>query len=98
MQSGAALHHDDFSSTYTRRPARINHLTGLRGLAILLVILFLMLPARAPQGYYGVDIFLVLSGYFLLGRQLDPAAPFSLPDFLKRRLGRLLPPLFSSLF
>lgn len=80
----------------TAAPARINHLTGLRGVAILLVILFHMLPATAPQGYYGVDVFLVLSGYFLLGRQLDPAAPFSLPDFLKRRLARLLPPLIAT--
>lgn len=80
----------------TAAPARINHLTGLRGVAILLVILFHMLPATAPQGYYGVDVFLVLSGYFLLGRQLDPATPFSLPDFLKRRLVRLLPPLIAT--
>lgn len=80
----------------TAAPARINHLTGLRGVAILLVILFHMLPATAPQGYYGVDVFLVLSGYFLLGRQLDPATPFSLPDFLKRRLARLLPPLIAT--
>ncbi len=80
----------------TVSPLRINHLAGLRGVAILFVILFHMLPGTAPQGYYGVDIFLVLSGYFLLGRQLDPAVSFTLPDFLKRRLARLLPPLIAA--
>lgn len=70
----------------------IPHLTGIRGVAIILVMLFHLAPSCCCQGFYGVDIFFALSGYFLVGRQLD-AGDFSLRLFLKSRLCRLLPPL-----
>lgn len=48
----------------------LSHIGGLRGIAILLVILFHLCPAVFPNCYYGVDIFLVITGY-LLFRGLD---------------------------
>lgn len=46
-------------------PSRIIFLDGLRGLAILMVVLFHMYPTIFPKGYLGVDVFFVISGYFL---------------------------------
>ena len=40
---------------------RMRHVEGLRGIAILSVVLFHYFKAF-PNGYYGVDIFLVISG------------------------------------
>ena len=75
----------------------IPHLSGIRGVAIVLVLLFHLNPAVAPQGYYGVDMFFVLSGYFLIGRQLQDGTTFSLPQFLSKRFCRLLPPLIATI-
>lgn len=44
----------------------------------------------------GVDVFLVVSGYFLVGRQLQEA-DFRLMDFLKKKALRLLVPYFAIL-
>lgn len=71
----------------------LNHVTGLRAVAIFLVILFHMKSAWCPQGYYGVDVFLVISGYFLLRKPLVSAEPFRFGSFIKSKLLRLLPPL-----
>ncbi|VDO71673.1 unnamed protein product [Heligmosomoides polygyrus] len=38
---------------------------GLRGWAIILVILFHFYPEYFPNGYLGVDVFLVLSGFLV---------------------------------
>ena len=45
--------------------AFLSHIGGLRGVAILLVILFHLWPALFPNCYYGVDVFLVITGYLL---------------------------------
>ena len=75
---------------------KILHLAGIRGFAIILVLLFHLNPAVAPQGYYGVDMFFVLSGYFLIGRQLQEGATFSLSQFVSKRFCRLVPPLIAT--
>lgn len=69
------------------------HIALLRGVAILLVLLFHMNPAWCPQGYFGVDLFLVISGYLLIGKQLRSQEPFALGSFVAGRLRRLLPPM-----
>lgn len=60
--------------------ARIAELDGLRGIAILLVLVFHYAPATGPLrylgdvfgiGWTGVDLFFVLSGYLITGILLD---------------------------
>src|SRR5438309_3003341 len=68
---------------------------GLRGVAILAVILFHIGLKWLPGGFLGVDIFFLLSGFLITGliaRQTD-AGSFSLLIFYQRRVARLLPAL-----
>lgn len=44
---------------------RIPALDGLRGVAILLVVVFHAWPDVMPGGSYGVTVFFVLSGYLI---------------------------------
>lgn len=71
---------------------QLTHIQGLRGIAILFIVLFHLLPSVCPNGYMGVDVFFVISGYFLIGRQLLTAETFHPLPFLKRKGERLLPP------
>jgi len=67
---------------------------GLRGLAILLVVLFHAGISRLAGGYVGVDVFFVLSGFFitgLLAREVAATGDIDLPEFYARRARRLLP-------
>ena len=41
------------------------HVQGLRGLAIALVVLYHLRPELCPCGYFGVDLFLVISGFLI---------------------------------
>lgn len=50
----------------TEKNRFLNHVNGLRGLCILLVVLFHMLTVWCPLGYLGVDAFFVIAGYFLI--------------------------------
>src|SRR5205809_5006958 len=76
-------------------------LEGLRGIAILLVVLF---HARVPAltgGFVGVDVFFVLSGYFITGllmREREGTGDVRLGEFYGRRALRLLPALLVVLF
>jgi peptidoglycan/LPS O-acetylase OafA/YrhL len=87
--------------------ARIPELDGLRGLAILLVILchYVGNPDHAPLGYFlhryllsftvgwsGVDLFFVLSGFLIGGILLDArSSPHYFRAFYMRRVFRILP-------
>lgn len=71
---------------------RLEHVVGMRGVAILLVLFYHMLPGVCPNGFFGVDVFFVISGYFLIGRQLSGPQSYSLVQFLKSRAQRILPP------
>ncbi len=59
----------------------------LRGLAVLIVVLFHLQIPFFKNGFLGVDIFFVISG-FLMARLYDKGTIF---DFYKRRLDRLYP-------
>ena len=83
---------------------RLNYspgLDGLRGAAILSVMIF---HARAPfleGGFTGVDLFFVLSGFLitsLLVSEFDRYGSVSLNNFYMRRLLRLGPALIALLF
>lgn len=85
----------DASANHSRIPA----LDGLRGLAILLVLLFHTAPggqAFLPGGFLGVDLFFVLSGFLitsLLLQERKRTGTISLRQFYLRRALRLFPAL-----
>jgi peptidoglycan/LPS O-acetylase OafA/YrhL len=68
---------------------------GLRALAVASIILFHLSSRLLPNGFLGVDIFFVISG-FLITRiivgEMD-AGDFSLLHFYRRRVVRILPAL-----
>jgi len=71
-------------------------LNGLRGVAVLLVIIFHLNENWLPFGYVGVDLFFVLSGYLItrnIIKDLD-AGTFELKNFFTRRIKRIFPALF----
>ena len=78
----------------SEKPGFRADLEGLRGVAVLLVLLY---HARAPLvdgGYIGVDVFFVLSGFLITGiivRELMGTGRLSLSGFYARRARRLLP-------
>lgn len=70
------------------------HINGLRGLAIILVLLFHLLPDVFPCCFYGVDVFLVITGYLLfLGLRNQDGSLLSCGRFAMKRAGRILPPV-----
>ncbi len=77
------------------RPAFRPDLEGLRGAAILLVVLFHAGVAGAGGGFVGVDVFFVLSGYFITGLLVRELAggTLNVSEFYARRSVRLLPAL-----
>lgn len=61
----------------------------LRAVAVAMVVLFHVWPARLPGGFAGVDVFFVISGYLITGGLLRSRPKLS--DFWLRRIRRLLP-------
>jgi peptidoglycan/LPS O-acetylase OafA/YrhL len=86
---------------------RIPELDGLRGLAILLVVLYHLIPEQAAVaptrlisslrsifsvGWIGVDLFFVLSGFLIGGILLDAReSPRYFRTFYLRRIHRIFP-------
>lgn len=79
------------------------HIAGLRGLAILGVVLFHFTQSKYLElfkcfsyGYLGVDIFFVLMGYFMFkGFCSSDTIPAS--DYARKKLLRLLPALVATI-
>ncbi|HWP83957.1 MAG TPA: acyltransferase [Terriglobia bacterium] len=86
-----------------REPFRLGyapHLDGLRGLAILLVMVYHANHSLFSGGFIGVDIFFVLSGFLitsLLVQEYDGAGTIRLKAFYLRRVLRLFPALLAML-
>lgn len=73
---------------------RILELDGLRGIAIVLVILYHFRGSPIKGGLFGVDLFLVLSGYLVTtGLLRDGLHMEQIVHFYKKRLQKILPPL-----
>ena len=70
---------------------RIPAIQGLRGIAVLAVILFHADGTLLPGGYLGVDLFFLISGYVVTGSILRNNK-FSFSRFYARRFHRLAPP------
>ena len=67
---------------------------ALRAVAVLLVVVYHLWPARLTGGYVGVDVFFVISGFLItshLHREVARRGTVSLAAFYARRAGRLLP-------
>ncbi|KAI6198880.1 hypothetical protein M3Y96_00567300 [Aphelenchoides besseyi] len=75
----------------------IQNIQTLRAIAIWFVLLFHMWPTRIKQGYLGVDIFFVISGY-LMCLILSRKRPINLlicVEFYYRRVKRIVPLYFT---
>lgn len=70
-----------------------NHIAGLRGIAIILVILFHLCSNYFPHGFYGVDVFLVISGYLLFLSASRDNFQLSIKDFASKKIFRIFPPM-----
>jgi peptidoglycan/LPS O-acetylase OafA/YrhL len=68
---------------------------GLRAIAVVLVILAHAFPDLVPNGFVGVDIFFVISGFLITGILLAElrAGRFSVQQFYVRRVNRIFPAL-----
>ena len=79
-----------------QRPPFRPDLEGLRGVAILLVVLFHAGVPGLAGGFVGVDVFFVLSGFFITGllvRDLAETGQVRVREFYGQRALRLLPVL-----
>ncbi len=78
---------------------RREDIQGMRGLAVMAVILYHANSHLAPGGYVGVDIFFVISGFVISAiiRNDLNRRRFSLQAFYRRRILRLYPALFVTL-
>jgi peptidoglycan/LPS O-acetylase OafA/YrhL len=73
---------------------------GLRGVAVLGVLVYHAFPRFAPSGFTGVDVFFVISGYLItqiIARELAERR-FSTAAFYARRIRRIFPALIVLLF
>lgn len=73
---------------------------GLRAVAVMAVLFFHLGIRNFPNGFVGVDVFYVISGYLitsLITKDLA-AGKFSLVSFYERRMRRIFPALFTVLF
>lgn len=80
---------------------RLPGLDGLRGIAILAVIIYHAEVSLLVGGFLGVDVFFVLSGFLITSLLIEELARTNTVDrarFYLRRIRRLMPALFLVLF
>ena len=78
-----------------------NEITGLRGISVLLVILFHINEEIFFFGFLGVDIFFVISGYVItltLHKEYSKDKKIKIISFYLRRIKRLFPSLICCIF
>lgn len=79
---------------------RMPALDGLRGVALLLMMMFHTVTPPFSGGFISIDMFFVLSGYLICGlllREFAKTGGISLPRFYMRRFLRLMPTLWALL-
>ena len=80
---------------------RLPGLDGLRGIAVLAVIIYHADVSLLVGGFLGVDVFFVLSGFLITTLLIDELTQTNTVDrarFYMRRIRRLMPALFLVLF
>lgn len=80
---------------------RLLGLDGLRGIAVLAVIIYHADVSLLVGGFLGVDVFFVLSGFLITSLLIDELTQTNTVDrarFYMRRIRRLMPALFLVLF
>ena len=80
---------------------RLPGLDGLRGIAVLAVIIYHADVSMLVGGFLGVDVFFVLSGFLITALLIDELTHTNTVDrarFYMRRIRRLMPALFLVLF
>lgn len=91
----------DVPSAPVSQPGRIDFLEGLRGVAVLLVILLhLQVPGLGGGGWVGVNSFFVISGFIitlLLLKEHQRKGRIVFGQFFLRRFLRLIPALVAML-
>ena len=78
-----------------------NELDGFRGFAILAVIIYHLNKNLLPNGFLGVDMFFVISGYVITSSLIinkSSSLKCFLSKFYEKRIKRLLPALSINLF
>ncbi|KAL6732690.1 hypothetical protein Aduo_003425 [Ancylostoma duodenale] len=90
--------HTDAIDQSERTPSRRNDLQGIRGMAIVAVLLFHFFPQTFPNGHVGVDQFFVLSGFLMSmispivrSNRQKQFAFYEIASFYYRRVKRILP-------
>jgi peptidoglycan/LPS O-acetylase OafA/YrhL len=95
MEAGAAAAGQPARGTTPAHGAGFRpDLEGLRGVAILLVLVFHAGLPGTGGGFVGVDVFFVLSGFLITGllvREREQTSRIDLPAFYARRARRILP-------
>ncbi len=78
-----------------KRKLHVNGLDGLRGIAILGVIFYHLMPGKVPGGFLGVNMFFVISGYLIYRTSVWDLCrgEYSISAFYKRRCKRIFPSL-----
>jgi peptidoglycan/LPS O-acetylase OafA/YrhL len=80
---------------------RLPGLDGLRGIAVLAVVIYHAEASLLVGGFLGVDVFFVLSGFLITTLLIDELTQTNTVDrarFYLRRIRRLMPALFLVLF
>jgi peptidoglycan/LPS O-acetylase OafA/YrhL len=79
----------------------ISYIDGLRAFAVIAVVLFHLNVSHITGGYVGVDIFFVISGFLitrLIVNEVEQTSTFNFTNFYCRRIKRIFPALFFTLF
>ena len=82
------------SSGTTKRFVGLN---GIKGLALIAIVLYHCMQQRLPGGFYGVDVFFTVSGFLIavsLIRSLAKTGSLNLVRYIPKRAVRLYPALF----
>ena len=72
-------------------------LDGIKGLALIAIVLYHCMQQRLPGGFYGVDVFFTVSGFLIavsLIRSLAKTGSLNLVRYIPKRAVRLYPALF----